>query len=123
MNYNYNVEDYFFNTPYAGSLNNQYARVIEHQQGDYGIGDVILIQVALNKGKIEAVAFKAYGNPYLIASVAMICEFLDGAIIDSLGGLDTEFIINKLEIPQTKIHSLLLAEDAYNELMLKVRAE
>jgi NifU-like protein involved in Fe-S cluster formation len=117
MSYNNYVIDTFFHSPYLGELKCLWQRTLSVKHGHYGIGDVIEITLGLDSDNLVAeCAFKVYGNPYLFAAMTIVCQLFEGRSADEVKPFNREKIIELLELPKTKLHSVLFAEDVYDAL-------
>lgn len=110
MNYPAIVIRHFEQPQNAGEFSEQ-SNVITAKCGTVSAGDLGQLQLKLKDRQIVEARFKAYGNPYFIASLSLLTEMLVDKTLDEAGLLSHEDLIKTLEMPNTKIHSALLAED------------
>ena len=81
--------------------------------GNMRCGDILKIEIKVEKDKISDIGFKTFGCPAAIASTDMVCELAKGKTIEQAKELKKEDVINKLKgMPQAKIHCSVLGIDA-----------
>lgn len=61
-------------------------------------GDIIEIQIKLNKGRVKEVKFKGKGCAISLASASLLTEMIKGKKVDELLKLDKKDILDALEI-------------------------
>jgi len=97
----------------AGSLDKRDPSVGTGLAGTPESGDVIVIQVRVGDGQvIEEAKFKAFGCGSSIASSSLATEWLKGKTLDEALTIRNTEIVSELELPPSKIHCSVLAEDA-----------
>lgn len=81
--------------------------------GNMRCGDILRIEIKVDKNKIKDIGFKTFGCPAAIASTDIVCELAKGKTIQEAKELKKEEVINKLKgMPQAKIHCSILGIDA-----------
>jgi len=122
MIYNKLLEDCFFNSRHVGRMNKD-SRDVEILENHLpGRGGTIQLSVRCNnQGIIKQACFKAYGNPYMIASLEWVCRQLADKSIHDLSNIDYQQIVRLFEIPDTQYPVALRIEDIYNEMVLKLK--
>lgn len=88
--------------------------IIHVSCGSKSSGDVGQLQLELAGANIIATRFKAYGNPYFIAALSYLTELLTNKNIEQAKAINHDTFVDALDIPNTKLHSALLAEDLLN---------
>jgi|GEM_PF-1729807 len=111
MNYNEVVESCFFEPHHVGVLDCTQAFTVCGKAGTQEQYDLYL--QCDETGKIIDSAFKAYGNPYLVAGVEWICRQLKGSNINQHPYLDYKMLVQELAIPKNYYPIALLMEKGY----------
>ena len=75
-------------------------------------GDVMKLQIKVEKGIIKDACFKTYGCGSAIASSSLVTEWIKGKTLDQAGKISNSAIAEELALPPVKIHCSILAEDA-----------
>lgn len=75
-------------------------------------GDVMKLQIRVEKGIIVDAKFKTYGCGSAIASSSLVTEWVKGKTLDEAGSIKNAEIAEELSLPPVKIHCSILAEDA-----------
>jgi nitrogen fixation NifU-like protein len=75
-------------------------------------GDVMKLQIKVDKGVITDAKFKTYGCGSAIASSSLVTEMLKGCTLDEAQAIKNTSIVEELALPPVKIHCSVLAEDA-----------
>ena len=122
MMYNKLVESYFFKPKHVGVVDLSKDLSVFYRNGEVGRGDVFeLSLLGSPKGLILEARFKAYGNPYLIAAAEWLCRLLDGSEVNALPSFDYVWLVQELDIPKTRYSIALQIEDAYQEIILRMK--
>ena len=81
--------------------------------GNMKCGDILKMQIKVEKNKISDIGFKTFGCPAAVASSDVVCELAKGKTIGEAKKMKKEDVIKKLKgMPQAKIHCSLLGIDA-----------
>ena len=75
-------------------------------------GDVMKLQIKVEKVIIVDARFKTYGCGSAIASSSLVTEWVKGKTLDEAGKITNSRIAEELALPPVKIHCSILAEDA-----------
>jgi nitrogen fixation NifU-like protein len=75
-------------------------------------GDVMKLQIKVEKGIITDAKFKTYGCGSAIASSSLVTEWVKGKTLDQAREISNSTIAEELALPPVKIHCSILAEDA-----------
>jgi len=75
-------------------------------------GDVMRLQIEVQKGIIVNAKFKTYGCGSAIASSSLLTEWVQGRSVDDAASIKNTEIAQELALPPVKIHCSVLAEDA-----------
>ncbi|ANZ22772.1 scaffolding protein [Buchnera aphidicola (Diuraphis noxia)] len=113
MAYSKKVMDHYENPRNVGSFSNTDMNVGSGLVGAPACGDVMKLQIKVNKNDIiEDACFKTYGCGSAIASSSLITEWVKGKSIKEAESIKNTRIVEELELPPVKIHCSILAEDA-----------
>jgi nitrogen fixation NifU-like protein len=75
-------------------------------------GDVMKLQIKVEKDIIQDAVFKCYGCGSAIASSSIITEMLKGMSLDAAEQIKNVEVVEQLNLPPVKIHCSVLAEDS-----------
>lgn len=75
-------------------------------------GDVMKLQLKLDKDRIVDVKFKTYGCGSAIASSTLFVEMLKGKTVEEAKLIKDKDIAEALQLPPIKLHCSVLAEDS-----------
>jgi len=75
-------------------------------------GDVMKLQIKVEKDQIVDAKFKTFGCGSAIASSSLATEWVKGKSIDEAMSIQNTEIVEELSLPPVKIHCSVLAEDA-----------
>ena len=112
MSYSQQVIDHYENPRNVGSFANGDNTVGTGMVGAPACGDVMKLQIKVEKGIIVDARFKTYGCGSAIASSSLITEWVKGRTLDEAGKISNSQIAEELALPPVKIHCSILAEDA-----------
>ena len=113
MAYSDKVIDHYENPRNVGSFEKGDAAVGTGMVGAPACGDVMKLQIRVNKdGIIEDARFKTYGCGSAIASSSLVTEWVKGKTLDEAATIRNTQIAQELSLPPVKIHCSILAEDA-----------
>ncbi len=114
MSYSPKVIDHYENPRNIGSLDKKDASVGTGVVGAPECGDVMKLQIKVNKDTqvIEDAKFKTFGCGSAIASSSLATEWLKGKTLDEALKIKNTDIVEELALPPIKIHCSVLAEDA-----------
>lgn len=112
MAYNNKVLDHYENPRNVGSLDKNSMNVGTGMVGAPSCGDVMKLQIEIEKGIIKDAKFKTFGCGSAIASSSLITEMIKGRDLDYALSIKNKDIANKLGLPPVKHHCSVLAEDA-----------
>lgn len=110
MRYSSQVERYFDDPPNAGVLTGP--AVGTGRAGDASHGAEVEFSILVDKGRIRAARFRAYGCPCTIAAAARTAEKLEGLTVEAAEHFDPHAMADELELPPDKLTRVLLVEDA-----------
>lgn len=79
------------------------------------LGQTLQLQIQFaDDKKVESARFKANAEPYVIATLSIICGQLSQQSIEQCKNLDFGETIFQLEIPSDKKYCIILVEDVIN---------
>src|SRR5947209_13225474 len=114
MSYSDKVLDHYSNPRNVGSMDKSSADVGTGLVGAPECGDVMKLQIKVNKDTnvIEDAKFKTFGCGSAIASSSLATEMLKGKTVEDALKIKNTDIVQELALPPIKIHCSVLAEDA-----------
>ena len=114
MSYSDKVIDHYNNPRNVGSMDKQSADVGTGLVGAPECGDVMKLQIKVNRetNVIEDAKFKTFGCGSAIASSSLATEWVKGKTVDEALAIKNMDIVKELSLPPVKIHCSVLAEDA-----------
>jgi len=113
MKYSDKVIEHFENPQNVGSMDRDAANVGTGVVGAPACGDVMQLQLQINKdGIIEDAKFKTFGCGSAIASSSLVTTLVKGKRVEEAYLIRNVDIAASLELPPQKIHCSVLAEDA-----------
>ncbi|ANF17287.1 scaffolding protein [Buchnera aphidicola (Schlechtendalia chinensis)] len=113
MTYSKKVIDHYENPRNVGSFSNSDINVGSGLVGAPACGDVMKLQIKVNKDEIiEDACFKTYGCGSAIASSSLVTEWIIGKSLSEAESIKNTNIAEELDLPPVKIHCSILAEDA-----------
>lgn len=74
-------------------------------------GQLLQWQVRVAGDVIDAVRFKAYGSPAMIACASLLSDWVQGQSLEQAASVDANQLVQALQLPPLKIHCALLAQD------------
>ena len=121
MSYSAAVLDHYENPRNVGSLDKNSPDVGTGMVGAPSCGDVMKLQIQVEKGIIIDAKFKTYGCGSAIASSSLVTEMLKGKTLDQATEIKNAKIAEELALPPVKIHCSVLAEDAIKSAIADYR--
>lgn len=112
MAYGAKVIDHYENPRNVGTLDETKRSVGTGMVGAPACGDVMRLQIEVQKGIIVDAKFKTYGCGSAIASSSLLTEWVQGRSVDDAASIKNTEIAQELALPPVKIHCSVLAEDA-----------
>jgi nitrogen fixation NifU-like protein len=113
MAYSDKVIDHYENPRNVGAFDKNDAMVGTGLVGAPACGDVMKLQIKVNKeGIIEDAKFKTFGCGSAIASSSLITEWVKGKTLSEAQTIRNTEVAQALALPPVKIHCSILAEDA-----------
>ena len=112
MAYSEKVIDHYNNPRNMGSFKKEEDGVGTGIVGAPECGDVMKLQIKVEKDTIVDAKFKTFGCGSAIASSSLATEWLKGKTVEEAGLIKNTQIVQELNLPPVKIHCSVLAEDA-----------
>lgn len=112
MAYSDKVLDHYENPRNVGSFDKKDADIGTGMVGAPACGDVMKLQIKVDKGVITDAKFKTYGCGSAIASSSLLTEWVKGRTLSEASVIKNTEIAEELALPPVKIHCSVLAEDA-----------
>lgn len=110
--YNPLVSDCFENPAHAGDLPGEYADTRHADVLDPGSGSRLQLFAGIERGRISALRFRAWGCPHFLAAAELYCREYEGRELASSGEVDVTDMLDKVAAPVAKTGRLLLIADA-----------
>ena len=121
MAYGAKVIDHYENPRNVGTLDETKRSVGTGMVGAPACGDVMRLQIEVQKGIIVDAKFKTYGCGSAIASSSLLTEWVQGRSVDDAASIKNTEIAQELALPPVKIHCSVLAEDAIKQAVLNYK--
>ena len=115
MAYSDKVIDHYENPRNVGSLDKNDVTVGTGIVGAPECGDVMKLQIQVEKGIITDAKFKTFGCGSAIASSSLATEWLKNKTLKEATEIKNTDIVDELVLPPVKIHCSVLAEDAIKQ--------
>ena len=112
MAYSEKVIDHYNEPRNVGSFEKNDEGVGTGLVGAPECGDVMKLQITVEKDQIVDAKFKTFGCGSAIASSSLATEWVKGKSIDEAMSIQNTEIVEELSLPPVKIHCSVLAEDA-----------
>jgi len=110
MAYSGAVLDHYNNPRNVGKMDINDKNVGTGMVGAPSCGDVMKLQIKVEKDIIQDAVFKCYGCGSAIASSSIITEMLKGMSLDEAHEIKNVEVVEQLDLPPVKIHCSVLAE-------------
>jgi NifU-like protein involved in Fe-S cluster formation len=112
MQYSEQLLAYFFQPKNVGEFPSTEKNIGRSKVGNPENGALIYFQIKVERNKIVAAKFKAYGNCPIIATCSYTTEWVKDKTLLQAAMLTSTHLVEVLAIPDLKIHCALLVEDA-----------
>ena len=112
MAYSNKVIDHYNDPKNVGSFTKEEEGVGTGLVGAPECGDVMKLQIKVEKDRIVDAKFKTFGCGSAIASSSLANEWVKGKSMDEAMAIENTEIVEELSLPPVKIHCSVLAEDA-----------
>ena len=112
MAYSNKVIDHYNDPKNVGSFTKEEEGVGTGLVGAPECGDVMKLQIKVEKDRIVDAKFKTFGCGLAIASSSLANEWVKGKSMDEVMAIENTEIVEELSLPPVKIHCSVLAEDA-----------
>ena len=112
MAYSNKVIDHYNAPKNVGSFTKDEEGVGTGLVGAPECGDVMKLQIKVEKDRIVDAKFKTFGCGSAIASSSLATEWVKGKSMDEAMAIENTEIVEELSLPPVKIHCSVLAEDA-----------
>lgn len=115
--YNDKITELFLNPQHAGLLTDT---DIDIQVGTPGHSDVIRLMLKIENNMITSARFLADGRMTSIATAEYLCQQCEQQPVSTLTNITYRDISQALDLPQIRISSALLAEEAAQSAVKKL---
>ena len=112
MAYSNAVLDHYNNPRNVGKMDLSDPNVGTGMVGAPSCGDVMKLQIKVERDIIQDAVFKCYGCGSAIASSSIITEMLKGMSLEDAQEIKNVEVVEQLNLPPVKIHCSVLAEDS-----------
>ena len=112
MAYSSKVIDHYNDPKNVGSFTKDEEGIGTGLVGAPECGDVMKLQIKIEKDRIVDAKFKTFGCGSAIASSSLATEWVKGKSMDEAMAIENTEIVEELSLPPVKIHCSVLAEDA-----------
>jgi len=112
MAYSPQVIEHYERPRNIGSLDSRSTDVGTGLVGAPECGDVMKLQIKVDKEQIVDAKFKTFGCGSAIASSSLATEWVKGRSVDEASTISNTEIVEELSLPPVKVHCSVLAEDA-----------
>ena len=109
------IEQHFLQPQQVGSFDDKQKNIVSAMLGAPSTGGVVKLQLQLIGDGIIDARFKAYGCPYTIAIMSWLTGQIKDKKIQDAMALTAADIATQLQLPKTKAHCAMLAEDVLNQ--------
>ena len=81
--------------------------------GNMKCGDIMHLEIKVDKDKIKDIGFKTFGCPAAVASTDVVCELAYGKTLAQAKKMKKDDVVKKLKgMPEQKLHCSVLGVDA-----------
>ncbi len=81
--------------------------------GNVACGDIMHLEIKVEKDKIKDIGFQTFGCPAAVASSDVVCEIAKGKTIEEAEKIKKDDIVKKLKgMPPIKVHCSVLGIEA-----------
>ena len=112
MAYSSKVIDHYNDPKNVGSFTKDEEGVGTGLVGAPECGDVMKLQIKIEKDRIVDAKFKTFGCGQAISSSSLATEWVKGKSMDEAMAIENTEIVEELSLPPVKIHCSVLAEYA-----------
>ena len=112
MAYSDAVLDHYNNPRNVGKMDLSDPNVGTGMVGAPSCGDVMKLQIKVERDIIQDAVFKCYGCGSAIATSSIITEMLKGMSLEDAQEIKNVEVVEQLNLPPVKIHCSVLAEDS-----------
>ena len=123
MAYSDKVLDHYENPRNVGTFDPKRDNIGTGMVGAPSCGDVMRLQIEVEKGVIKDAKFKTYGCGIAIASSSLLTEMVKGMTLEQAGEVKNLDIAEELALPPVKIHCSVLAEDAIKAAITDLKSK
>ena len=123
MAYSDKVLDHYENPRNVGTFDPKRDNIGTGMVGAPACGDVMRLQIEVEKGVIKDAKFKTYGCGSAIASSSLLTEMVKGMTLEQAGEVKNLDIAEELALPPVKIHCSVLSEDAIKAAITDLKSK
>lgn len=117
------VMEHYLHPHNVGSYDPDDPQVGTAMVGSMQLGQVLKLQIRVSDATISGSCFRAYGCGATIAAGSLLTGMLVGRSLDQALAINSQDIMQELQLPAAKMHCALLAQDAVNAAISDYRAK
>lgn len=121
MWYNDKILQLFLQPQHVGEFAPETANVFSVRAGNPGQTDVIQLQIVLMHNSVSDAKFKVQGGVATIAAAEYIANEITNKTINELSIIDSQAIIDALQLPEQYYHVAVLTSAALQQLITEVK--
>lgn len=107
------VRQHFFHPRHVGPLvAAEGTTLCRGEGGSTAAGAWVVMEAEVHQARVQRLAFRAYGCPWLIAACSLATDILAPGPMGGLADFDSLGLARQLEIPAEKLGTLLFLQDA-----------
>lgn len=117
MDYSSEVARHFAAPRHSGTLVPGPGTVVSGEGGAVEQGAWVVFQLRIDAGQVEALAWRAYGCPHVVAACSVAAGLLTGRTPAELLAFDPLSLCAPLDVPALKTGRLLFIQDALHNCL------
>ena len=121
MWYNKKILKLFLQPQHAGEFAPRTADVVSVRVGNPGQTDVIQLQIVFMHHIVSDAKFKVQGGVATIAAAEYVASNIKNKGINELLAINSQTIIDALQLPEQRYHAAVLASTALQQLIIEIK--
>ena len=102
------IKHYFFQTKHRGILTSETTHCIQTQ--DIRRGYRIKLFIESDGNQIQYARFLAYGDPYVIAALAWLCDYLETHSETTIRTLNASFVATAIDLNPSRLYAAMIVQ-------------
>ncbi len=123
MWYNDKILKLFLQPQHAGEFAPATTNVFTARAGNPGQSDTLQLQIIFAHNHVSDVKFKAQGGVATIAAAEYVTSKIKNKTMNELLAIDSQTIIDALQLPEQRYHAAVLANAALQQLITEIKNE